>query len=85
MQKWGGSNILYLSKKGLEKIAEKANPFWKYVFMNLSELEKGQLVDGQHDLSQPIWLNRLIKIRGNMCMNKIYCENGVCFVNDLRV
>jgi hypothetical protein len=27
MQKWGGSNILYLSKEGLEKIAEKVNPF----------------------------------------------------------
>jgi hypothetical protein len=26
-QKWGGSNILYLSKEGLEKIAEKVNPF----------------------------------------------------------
>jgi hypothetical protein len=43
MQKWGGSNILYLSKEGLEKIAEKVNPFWKDVFLNLSELkqEKG--------------------------------------------
>ena len=41
--KWGGSNILYLSKEGLEKIAEKVNPFWKDVFLNLSELkqEKG--------------------------------------------
>jgi hypothetical protein len=50
IQKWGGSNILYLSKEGLEKIAEKANPFWKDVFFNLSELkqEKGELVDGQH-------------------------------------
>jgi hypothetical protein len=40
----------------------------------LSELkqEKGELVDGQHVLSQPIWLNPLIKIGGNMCMNKIY-------------
>jgi hypothetical protein len=44
MQKWGGSNILYLSKEGLEKIAEKVNPFWKDVFFNLSELkqEKGE-------------------------------------------
>jgi hypothetical protein len=32
IQKWGGSNILYLSKEGLEKIAEKVNPFWKDVF-----------------------------------------------------
>jgi hypothetical protein len=30
--KWGGSNILYLSKEGLEKIAEKVNPLWKDVF-----------------------------------------------------
>ena len=47
--------------------------------LNLSELkqEKGELVDGQHVLSQPIWLNPLIKIGGNMCMNKISCENGV--------
>jgi hypothetical protein len=47
-----------LSKEGLEKIAEKVNPFWKDVFLNLSELkqEKGELVDGQHVLSQPIWL-----------------------------
>jgi hypothetical protein len=54
-------------------------------FFNLSELkqEKGELVDGQHVLSQPIWLNPLIKIGGNMCMNKICCENGVFFVNDL--
>jgi hypothetical protein len=34
-------------------------------------------------LNQPIWLNPLIKIGGNMCMNKICCENGVFFVNDL--
>jgi hypothetical protein len=36
-------NILYLSKEGLEKIAEKVNPFWKDFFFNLSELkqEKG--------------------------------------------
>ena len=55
------------------------------IFFNLSELkqEKGELVDGQHVLSQPIWLNPLIKIGGNMCMNKICCENGVFFVNDL--
>jgi hypothetical protein len=55
-------------------------------FFNLSELkhEKGELVDIQHVLSQPIWLNPLIKIGGNMCMNKICCENGgVFFVNDL--
>ena len=32
IHKWGGSNILYLSKEGLEKIAEKVNPFWKDVF-----------------------------------------------------
>ena len=44
--KWGGNNILYLSKKGLGKIAEKVNPFWKDVFLNLSELkqEKEELV-----------------------------------------
>jgi hypothetical protein len=56
IRKWGGSNISYLSKEGLEKIAEKVNPFWKDVFMNLSELkqEKGELVDIQHVLSQPI-------------------------------
>ena len=85
IQKCGGSNILYLSKEGLEKIAEKVNPFWKDAFLNLSELkqEKGELVDGQHVLSKPIWLNPLIKIGGNMCMNKICCENGVFFVNDL--
>ena len=85
MQKWGGSNILYLSKEGLEKIAEKVNLFWKDVFLNLSELkqEKGELVDSEHVLSLPIWLNPLIKIGGNMCMNKICCENGVFFVNDL--
>jgi hypothetical protein len=31
MQKWGGNNILFLSKEGLDKIAEKVNPFWKDV------------------------------------------------------
>ena len=41
-------------------------------------------MDIQHVLSQPIWLNPLIKIGGNMCMNKICCENGGgFFVNDL--
>jgi hypothetical protein len=40
-------------------------------------------VDSQHVLSQPIWLNPWIKIGGNMCMNKICCENVVFFVNDL--
>jgi hypothetical protein len=62
IQKWGGSNILYLNKEGLEKITEKVNPFWKDVFLKLSELkhEKGELVDSQHVLSQPIWLNHLI-------------------------
>jgi spore coat polysaccharide biosynthesis predicted glycosyltransferase SpsG len=46
MQKWGGNNILFLSKEGLDKIAEKVNPFWKDAFFNLSELkqEKGELV-----------------------------------------
>ena len=40
--------------------------------------------DIQHVLSQPISLNPLIKIGGNiMCMNKTCCENGVFFVNDL--
>ena len=39
-------------------------------------------MDSQHVLSQPIWLNPLIKIGGNMCINKIRCENGVFFVND---
>jgi hypothetical protein len=54
-------------------------------FVNLSELkqEKGELVDTQHVLSQPIWLNPLIEIGGTMCMNKICCENGVFFVHDL--
>jgi hypothetical protein len=52
-----------------------------FVF-NLSEL-KQEKVDIQHILGQPIWLNPLIKIGGNMCMNKICCENGVFFVNDL--
>ena len=53
--------------------------------LNLSELkqEKGELVDGQHVLSQPILLNPLMKIGGNMCINKIRCENGVFFVKDL--
>jgi hypothetical protein len=48
--KMGRSNILYLSKEGLEKIAEKVNPFWKDVFLNLSELkqETGELVDSRH-------------------------------------
>jgi hypothetical protein len=44
---------------------------------------KGELVDSQHVLSQPIWLNSLIKIGGNMCKNKICCENGVFFVSNL--
>ena len=77
---------MYVYKLNMrDKIAEKVNPFWKDVFLNLSELkqEKGELVDGQHVLSQPIWLNPWIKIGGNMCMNKICCENGVFFVNDL--
>ena len=30
-----------------------------------------------------ITLNPLINIGGNMCMNKICCENGFFFVNDL--
>jgi hypothetical protein len=51
-------------------------------FFNLSELkqEKGELVDGQHVLSHLIWLNPLIKMGGNMCMNKICCENGGVFL-----
>ena len=64
---------------------KKLTRFGKMFFFNLSELkqEKGELVYGQHVLSQPIWLNPLIKIGGNMCMNKIWCENGVFFVNNL--
>jgi hypothetical protein len=63
-----------LSKEGLEKIAEKVYPFWKDVFLNLSELkqEKGELVDIQHVLSQPIWLNPVIKIGDN---NYVYEQN----------
>ena len=41
IQKWGGSNILYLSKEGLEKIAEKVNPFWKDVFFEFIRVETG--------------------------------------------
>jgi hypothetical protein len=69
-----------LSKQGLAKKAEKVN-----LFFYSSELkqEKGELVDIQHVLSQPLWLNPLLKIGGNMCMNIICCENGVFFVNDL--
>jgi hypothetical protein len=76
IQKWGGSNILYLSKEGQGKIAEKVNPFWKDVFLNLSELKqkKGELVNTQHVLSQPIWLNPLIKIGGNT-------EGTACFLH----
>ena len=76
-----------MSKEGLEKIAEKVTPFWKDVFLNLSELkqEKEELVDIQHVMSQPIWLNSLIKIGGIMCMNKICCENGVFFVSDIKL
>jgi ribosomal protein L16/L10AE len=42
MQKWGGSNILYLSKEGLEKIAEKVNTFWKDVFFKFIRVETGK-------------------------------------------
>jgi hypothetical protein len=48
-----------------------------------AETGKGELVDSQNVLGQPIWLNPLINIGGNMCMNKICCENGVFFVNEL--
>ena len=74
-----------MSKEGLEKNSRKRKPGLKDVFLNLSELkqEKGELVDIQHVLSQPIFLNPLIKLGGNRCMNKICCENGVFFVNDL--
>ena len=74
-----------MSKESLEQIAEKGNTFWKDVFFYLSELkqEKGELVDSQYVFSQLIWLNPLIQIGGNMCMNKICYENGVFLVNDL--
>jgi hypothetical protein len=54
-----------LSKEGLEKIAEKVNPFWKDVFLNLSELkqEKGELEDGQHVLSPAHMVKSLDKNR----------------------
>ena len=42
IQKWGGSNILFLSKEGLEKIAEKVNPFWKDVFFKFIRVETGK-------------------------------------------
>jgi hypothetical protein len=53
MQKWGGSNILYLSKEGLAKIAEQVNRFF---YSSELKQEKGELVDNQHVLSQPLWL-----------------------------
>jgi hypothetical protein len=59
IQKWGGSNILYLSKQGLAKKAEKVNRFF---YSSELKQEKGELVEIQHVLSQPIWLNPLIKI-----------------------
>ena len=31
IQKWGGSNILYLSKQGLAKKAEKVNRFFLFI------------------------------------------------------
>jgi hypothetical protein len=36
---WGGDNILYLNKKGLEVLAGKLNPFWNDVFCIFSELK----------------------------------------------
>ena len=59
--------------------------FWKMFFFLFIRVEpgKGELVDIQHVLSQPIFLNPLIKLGGNRCMNKICCENGVFFVNNL--
>jgi hypothetical protein len=38
IQKWGGSNILYLSKEGLEKV----NPFWKRCFFEFIRVETGK-------------------------------------------
>ena len=61
------------------------------LFFNLSELkqENGELVDIQHVLSQPIWLNPLINIGGNVCMNKICCdlisENKMLFTYNIRL
>jgi hypothetical protein len=51
MQKWGGSNILYLSKEGLAKIAEQVN---RCFYSSELKQEKGELVDIQHVLSQPL-------------------------------
>ena len=39
LQRWGGDNILYLNKKGLEVLTRKLNPFWIDVFCNFSELK----------------------------------------------
>jgi hypothetical protein len=38
IEKYGGDNILYLKKEGLESISDKLNPFWRDIFLNLSEM-----------------------------------------------
>ena len=61
IQKWGGSNILYLNKEGLEKIAEKLTRFGK-MFFELIRVETGKGgVGGYPTRLEPIWLKPLIK------------------------
>ena len=81
-EKYGGDNILYLKKEGLESISDKLNPFWRDIFLNLSEMlspkdeEENSIIN---ILCQLIWLNFNIKRNGICFINDKYCYNGVFF------
>ena len=68
IETYGGDNILYLKKEGLESISNKLNPFWRDIFLNLSEMlspkdeEENSIIN---ILCQLIWLNFNIKRNGN--------------------
>ena len=86
IEKYGGDKILYLKKEGLASISEKLNPFWRDIFLNLSELlaiKDKQEKDIINILSQPIWIKFNIKRNGKFFIIEKYYYNGAFFINDI--
>ena len=66
----------------MASISEKLNPFWRDIFLNLSEqlaIKDKQEKDIINILSQPIWIKFNIKRNGKSFIIEKYYYNGAFF------
>jgi hypothetical protein len=49
---------------GLKQLAKKFNSFWRYVILHYASIRDNPSTAPEEILSQPLWLNSEIEIRG---------------------